>query len=46
MNDAFLNTYGYSKEEVINKTSIELGTWDASISRDSVIKSIEQNGSL
>ena len=45
VNDAFLNMHGYSKEEVLNKTAVELGIWDVSKSRDLIIKSVVENGS-
>lgn len=37
VNDAFLSTFGYEKEEVIDRTSTELGIWDGPEGRNKII---------
>ncbi len=44
VNEAFLNTTGYTKEEVIGRTSNELGIWAEPQERDRIIKTLHETG--
>ncbi len=44
VNDVFLNDLGFTREEVIDKTSKELNIWANLSERDSIIKSIKEKG--
>ncbi len=44
VNDEFVKTYGFTKEEVLGKTSTELGIWAASEDRARLIRSLEVGG--
>ncbi|MEO8572881.1 MAG: PAS domain S-box protein [Pyrinomonadaceae bacterium] len=45
-NESFLAMCGYTHEEVIGRTSVELGTWDDSGSRANLIKELKEHGSV
>jgi PAS domain S-box-containing protein len=45
-NDAHLNWLGYSREEVIGRTCLELGVWEDTAERDRLIKDIHALGSV
>ncbi len=46
VNEAFLKTTGYAREEVIGKTSLELGTWIEESDRAEVLALIREKGSV
>jgi len=43
-NDAFLNLFGYSREEVLNRTALELGLWEAPEQRARLFELLHQTG--
>jgi PAS domain S-box-containing protein len=43
-NDAYLNWIGYPLEEVVGRTCVELGLWEDTADRDSVLKELHTNG--
>ncbi len=45
-NESFLAMCGYTHEEVIGRTSVELGIWDDSGSRANLIKELKEHGSV
>jgi diguanylate cyclase (GGDEF)-like protein/PAS domain S-box-containing protein len=45
-NDAFLHLTGYAREEVLGKTSLELGLWENPIDRERTLAAMQLNGSL
>ncbi|MCI0746353.1 MAG: PAS domain S-box protein, partial [Verrucomicrobia subdivision 3 bacterium] len=45
-NDAYLNWLGYPREEVIGRTCLELGLWENTDERDSVLKDLQTIGSI
>jgi PAS domain S-box-containing protein len=45
-NDAYLNWLGYSREEVLGRTCLELGLWENSSERDLLLKDIRKFGSV
>ena len=45
-NTSFLNFFGYSREEVIGKTSGELQTWTSQSDRDHLIQALQQQQSM
>ncbi|MCR9013699.1 PAS domain-containing sensor histidine kinase [Aquiflexum gelatinilyticum] len=45
VNDEFINTFGFSREEAIDKTSLEIGMIDAE-SREAIIQEIKANGRI
>ena len=46
VNDAWCDTLRYSREEVIGKTSLELGIWGTRDNRQRVLREFEQRGRL
>ncbi|MBD1921948.1 PAS domain S-box protein [Microcoleus sp. FACHB-831] len=46
VNEAFLNLLGYSREEVIGHTSLEVGEWFSLDDRRSIIEMLEQQQSV
>jgi PAS domain S-box-containing protein len=44
VNEAFLRLFGYAREEVIGRTSLELGMWADSAQRTELIKKLRQQG--
>ncbi len=46
VNEAFLRGLGYTREEVIGRTSLELGLWVDLSARHRMVQEIEQNGSV
>jgi PAS domain S-box-containing protein len=46
VNDAFLRTTGYKREEVIGNTSIELGIWVDPAERAKMIKTLREKGAI
>jgi two-component system cell cycle sensor histidine kinase/response regulator CckA len=44
VNDAFERILGYSKDEVLGKTSLELGIWDEPASRSKILEQIKRTG--
>ena len=46
VNESFLNTMGYKREEAIGKTSLELNTWVDSKDRDRIIRQVEESGGV
>ena len=46
VNDAFLRAYGYERDEVIGRTSVELGLWEKPEQRDEAYRRYQQDGSL
>jgi PAS domain S-box-containing protein len=45
VNDRFLETFGYCRDEIIGRTSGELGLWKEKISRKDVIRKLRETGS-
>ncbi|HXI84581.1 MAG TPA: PAS domain-containing sensor histidine kinase [Verrucomicrobiae bacterium] len=45
-NDALLNWLGYAREEVLGRTSAELGMWDYPAEREAVWRDMRTNGSI
>ncbi len=45
-NDAYLNWLGYPIEEVLGRTCVELGIWENSAERDSLLKDMMTFGSI
>ncbi len=45
VNDAFTNTFGYSREEALNKTTSELGMLDSQ-TREATINELKANGKI
>jgi PAS domain S-box-containing protein len=46
VNDAFLKTIGYERDEVIGKTSIELNTWEDPEDRERIVNQIKEGGDI
>ncbi|HEX7329980.1 MAG TPA: sigma 54-interacting transcriptional regulator, partial [Pyrinomonadaceae bacterium] len=46
VNDSFLAMSGYTREEVIGHTSLELGMWETPEARPEFVKQIQQKGAL
>lgn len=46
VNDAFLRAYGYQREEVIGRTSLDLGLWEKPEQRDEAYRRYQQDGYL
>jgi PAS domain S-box-containing protein len=46
VNDAHLNWLGYTREEVLGRTCLELGMWENTSERDSLLKDIATHGSV
>jgi PAS domain S-box-containing protein len=46
VNDSFLCSTGYQRDEVINKTSIELGLWVDPDQRKKILKEVKEKGSV
>ena len=46
VNDAVVSTLGYTREEMIGKTSLELGIWVSLEKRVEMISTLEKNGSI
>ena len=44
VNDAFLNTVGYARQEVLGHTSVELGIWASAADRQRVVDQIKEKG--
>lgn len=44
VNDAYLNTVGYTREEVIGHTSFELGIWQFPFDRARLLQQLQENG--
>ena len=45
-NDAYINWLGYSREEILGRTCIELGLWENIADRDEVLQAIRKSGSI
>ncbi|HEX4265397.1 MAG TPA: PAS domain S-box protein [Verrucomicrobiae bacterium] len=45
-NDAYLNWLGYPLDEVIGRTCVELGLWEDTEDRDSILKDMQAHGSI
>ncbi len=45
VNPAWLTAFGYSREEVIGRTSSELGVWQPYEQRDALLETLKQEGS-
>lgn len=46
VNESFLRVTGYRREEVIGRTSLELGFWDRPEDRAKLIKTLDKQGSV
>jgi len=46
VNDAFLKMFGYAREEVINRTSLELDVWETPAERERIVEQLRQSGQL
>lgn len=46
VNESFLTMSGYTREEVIGHTSLELGMWETPEARPEFVKQLEKQGSL
>ena len=45
-NDAYVTWLGYSREEILGRTCIELGLWENIADRDEVLQTIRKSGSI
>lgn len=45
-NDAYVNWLGYSREEILGRTCIDLGLWESSADRNEVLEIIRHSGSI
>ena len=46
VNEAFIQTTGYEREELIGKTSLELGTWVQPERRSEIIQTVREKGGV
>jgi two-component system, cell cycle sensor histidine kinase and response regulator CckA len=46
INRAFESYFGYSREEVLGRTTVELGLWANSTDRGAYVRELEQHGSI
>jgi PAS domain S-box-containing protein len=46
VNDAFERILGYSREETLGRTSLELGTWESPEARQQMLEALQGQGSL
>jgi PAS domain S-box-containing protein len=46
VNDSFLAVSGYTRDEVVGHTSLELGIWDTSASRIDFVEQLKEHGSV
>lgn len=46
VNNAFLNAFGYIREEVVGHTSFELGIWERYTDRDKVVQQLHKQGTV
>ena len=46
VNDAFLRAFGYERDEVIGRTSLELGLWSSARERDEMLQRFRADGGL
>lgn len=46
VNDAFMRTSGYSREEVIGESSLDLGVWQSPEERQQILNKLKDRGSL
>lgn len=46
VNDAFLDAVGYTRQEVVGRSSVELGIWSSAADRQRVVALIKQKGSV
>jgi len=46
VNDAFVDISGYARDEVIGKTSLELGIWPSLRERETILKEIREQGAI
>ena len=44
INEAFIAMFGYSREEALGKTTVELGVWLHETARNSYLKQLRENG--
>lgn len=44
INEGFVEMFGYSREEALGKTTVELGVWLHESSRDSYLKQLKEHG--
>jgi len=45
-NDAYINWLGYSQEEILGRTCMDLGLWENLADRDEVLQTIRKSGSI
>jgi PAS domain S-box-containing protein len=46
VNQAFVDIFGYTREETIGRTSAELGTWAAASERDRMLDALREHGKV
>jgi diguanylate cyclase (GGDEF)-like protein/PAS domain S-box-containing protein len=46
VNDAFLRTFGYERDEVVGESHMELATWPDPVLREQVMEGVRQDGSV
>src|SRR5512143_1442528 len=46
VNEAFLRVFGYRREEVIGRTSLELDIWETPEVRAGIVKTLQESGKV
>ena len=46
MNDAWVQQFGYQREESIGRTEVELGVWDSPVERGRMLEVLDRTGSV
>lgn len=46
VNDAYVNWFGYSREQILGRTCVELGLWENPLERDPILKDMRAHGRI